>query len=96
MDHELRNTDKRYAKPLQNKKITEYIREAASIGWKMAIQRPAMEFRCEGVGKHWQEVLQEPFWSCDPYKEGATVKYYVHPSLHHGGSVLVKGKVFIN
>ena len=60
----------------------------------MANQRIPMEFRWDGIGKAWQEFLQEPYWRCDPYEEGAMVQYYIHPSLHHGGAVLVKGKIF--
>ena len=81
---------------LDHKEITAYIQEATLIAWKMVIQHPPMEFRFDGVGKSWQETLQEPFWMCDPYKKGATVKYYLQPSLHHNGSVLVPGKVFID
>ena len=50
-----------------------------------------------GKGEKWKgEKYQDVYFGSDnPTKPGNVVKFYVHPALKHGDTLMTKGRVYI-
>ena len=78
--------------------VQHYLREAVSLGWKMAIQRPPLTFASLKVGTPWEESLTQQYdlaWG-SVLKPDAVVQYMHYPMLTHAGKLMSKGKAFVN
>ena len=71
-----------------------YLKESIDLSYKMAIQRPPMEFSLEGIGRPWNEKTQDLNWGTKK-EPNSVVELYVHPVLLHGGKLMTKGKVVL-
>ena len=72
--------------------LEKYMKEVALVTWKMSIQRPPMRFDVSGVNKKWKAEEQISYTAIK-HPESAVVKFYVHPTLYHGDTLMAKGMV---
>ena len=78
--------------------VQHYLREAVSLGWKMAIQRPPLTFASLEENTAWEESLTQNYelaWG-SVVKPDAVVQYMHYPMLTHGGKLMSKGKAYVN
>ena len=79
----------------------EYVKGAVKLSWKMALQRPAMDFHVATDDEPWSDVTAKKFelaWGSTFDKESqipSKVSYTVNPALVHGKNIMGKGKVFV-
>ena len=88
--------DEHYTAPIMKakklKEFNKFVEQAALVSWKMALQRPPMEFKDVKPGTNWDKKKQDVFFeSADPVKN--PVAYSISPMLFHGDQLMVKAKV---
>ena len=94
-------SDETFSSVFKCEHVMEYVREAVKLSWKMALQRPAMDFHLATNDEPWSDVTAKKFelaWGSTFDKESqipSIVSYTVNPALVHGKNIMGKGKVFV-
>ena len=77
--------------------LTPFVRSCFLIGWKMALQRPAMTYSFPARGDAFDEQLHElTFDSLDPLEHDVSVSYVIFPGIMQGEDRLSKAKVHLS
>ena len=81
----------------KDEKLHSFCKSVCSIAWQMTLQQPPMKWDVRGIG----EKPKESHQTILPYKDmdfkrtnRMVVSRYLEPTLTHGDTVLVKGRVF--
>ena len=79
---------------LANAELARYVKDCASLVWKMVIQKPRMQFKASRVGESWiDDGHADLVPESNPSVGDATIAYYKHPALMCKDETLVKASV---
>ena len=92
--HKFADDKKKTKDIITQEPMQKYIQQSCRLAWKMAVQRPAMAFDFDDIGKPFDATKLDLALGSRP-KTNAKVQYYKYPALIHASTCLVKGVVFV-